>query len=110
MYQLGIQFGVVQTILCNPDWFAENVVGNSKEIKEFKGDPTIGGMKKMLTQLCTKDTKANKLTSNSAKEKRKLMALLDSDDEGMMKAPLSKQARKNQRAERIHLLTSPSWS
>ena len=76
MYQLGIQMSVVQSILCNPDWFAENSVGDSTEVKQFKADPTIGGMKRMLTQLCTKDA-SNKTTSKSLKEKRKLTALLD---------------------------------
>ncbi len=93
MYQLGIQFTAVQSILCNPDWFAENSVGHSSELKNFKADPTIGGMKRMLTQLCTKDGSKEPATK-SAREKRKLTALLDSDDQGETSGTSTQTAKK----------------
>ena len=80
MYQVGIQFTVLQSVLSNPDWFAENAVGLASETKQFKANPTIGGMKAMLTELCTKDGH-RRAKSKTTQQKRKLAALLDSDNE-----------------------------
>lgn len=44
MYQVGIQWTVLQSVLSNPNWFAENSVAVNTEAKQFKADPTIGGM------------------------------------------------------------------
>ena len=82
----------------NPDWFAESSVGVNKEVKEFKADPTIAGMKRMLTELCTKEGN-KKATTKTAREKRKLTALLDSDDEN---EDYSKQKRKKDKHKKTN--------
>ena len=57
----------------------------------MKADPTIAGMKQMLTELCTKEGN-KKATTKTAREKHKLTALLDFDDEN---EHYSKQKRKD---------------
>ncbi|XP_028417942.1 uncharacterized protein LOC114542636 [Dendronephthya gigantea] len=80
MYLLGSHYTVIKTLLSNPDWTAEKNVGTSAEVRNFKANPTIKGLKTYLTNSCSSRTKHP--TSEAVKgTKRNLAKLFDSDDE-----------------------------
>ena len=62
MFLLGTHYySVVKTLFSNPQWYAEKNVDTSKEVGEFKQDPTVKGLKRFLTATCctTKDKTAS---------------------------------------------------
>lgn len=77
MYLLGTYYTVIKTLLNNPDAYASKGLETfCPEMTEFKGNPTVKGMRTLLTKTCT--------TSAAVKHhgvKRNLAALLESDDE-----------------------------
>lgn len=81
MYLLGAHYTVVKTLLCNPEWTAEKTVGTSSEVKAFKSNPSIKGLKKYLTAVCTSTLPSSQTRERRKSVKRNLTTLLDSDSE-----------------------------
>ena len=90
MYLMGVHYTIAKTLLTNPQWYAKKAVGDSKQLRQFKQDPSIKGLKNDLTETCT-------ASSTQPKEpglKRNLAALLDSDDDDQHEASKGKQKKK----------------
>ena len=72
MYLLGTYYTVIKTLLNNPDAYASKGLETfCPEMTEFKGNPTVKGMRILLT----------KCRSKTSWCKKNLAALLESDDE-----------------------------
>ena len=106
MYLLGSHYAVVQTLLCNPEWSADKTVGTSDEVRNFKSNPTVKGLKKYLTETCTSMPST---TSSWPKTtaKRNLAQLLDSDDDdgelsstANSKTVVSKEVHSNKKSKK----------
>lgn len=82
MYLLGVHYCSIKALLSNPDTYAEKCLDTfSNELKRFKSDPTIKGMKTMLTKACCNESQASGSHAPKKATKRNLVELLDSDDE-----------------------------
>ncbi|CAB3983021.1 Hypothetical predicted protein [Paramuricea clavata] len=77
MNLLGTHYTVIKTLLNNPDAYASK--GHETfypEMTEFKANPTVKGMRTLLTETCTTSAA---VTHHGVK--RNLAAMLESDDE-----------------------------
>ena len=83
MFLLGTHYTVVKSLFSNPNWYAEKAVGTSKQVAQFKKDPTIKGLKKFLTatSCITKEQAASTSEERTNLAKRNLAVLLDSSSE-----------------------------
>ena len=80
MYLLGSHYWVVKSLMSNPDYLAEKTVGTTNQVKSFKANPTVKGLKEYLTQLCTAET-SNVNAPSRTSVKRNLAQMLDSDED-----------------------------
>ena len=94
MFLLGTHYSVVKTLMTNPEWYAEKAVGTSKEVADFKENPSIKGLKQFLTSTCT-TKQGHQLDTNQSKEsaKQNLTALLESSEDE--EQPCPKRTKKN---------------
>lgn len=79
MFSMGIHYTVMHSLLSNPEWLAEQSVGTTQQLKAFKQNPTIPGLKKYLTDTCV--AQENQTKTKTTSTKRKLLQLLESDEE-----------------------------
>ena len=81
MYLLGTHYTIIKTLLSNPEAYASLVLETfCPEMTEFKQNPTIKGMKTLITKTCTASFRTRAHPSTHA-AKRNLLALLESDSE-----------------------------
>ena len=93
MFLLGTHYSVVKTLMTNPEWYAEKAVGTTKEVADFKQNPTIKGLKQFLTSTCT--NQEHQPDTNRSKAKQNLAALLESSEDEEEARP--KTTKKNKR-------------
>jgi hypothetical protein len=80
MYLLGSHFTVIKTMLNNPEAYATKGLETfCPEMTQFKADPSVKGMKTLLTKTCTRSVEAPRRDGSGVK--RNLAALLESSDE-----------------------------
>ena len=65
--------------MANPDCLAEKTMGTTSEVKKFKANLTIKGLKEYLNLCTAQTTKSDSATMKKAK--RNLAEMLESDDD-----------------------------
>ena len=105
VFLLGTHYSVVKTLFSNPEWYAEKAVGTSKEVGEFKEDPTIKGLKRFLTATCCTSNKEETASTSQQRKnpaKRNLAALVDSSpDEEEIPPPKKNKKSKEKHQEQV---------
>ena len=82
MYLLGVHYSSIKALLSNPEFYAQNSLDTfSKELKDFKTDATIKGMKNMLTAACCSSSQPSTSGASGRPRKRNLLQFLESDDD-----------------------------
>ena len=83
MYLLGVHNSAIKALVSNSEFYAENSLETfCKELKDFKGDPTIKGLKAMLTAGCCSSSSIPSTSGASGRPpKRNLLQFLESDEE-----------------------------
>ena len=109
MFLLGTHYSVVKTLFSNPEWHAKKTVGTSKEVGQFKEDPTIKGLKRFLTATCCTTKHETASTSQQRKQpaKRNLAALVDSSSSQEEEIQPPKKNKKSKEKERKQVQTPP---
>jgi hypothetical protein len=109
MYLLGTHYTVIKTLLNNPDAYAsKGLEAFCPEMVEFKGNPTVKGMRTLLTKTCATTSAAVKHRG----AKRDLAALLESsdDEEDDQQAPppapapatINSKGKKHKKSKKTH--------
>ena len=104
MFLLGVHYCSIKALLSNPEFYAQNSLDTfSKELKQFKADGTIKGMKTMLTSACCKQSQASTSAGSSRSAKRNLVQLLESDDEEQEDQPPPKRSSSKDKSKKDKL-------
>jgi hypothetical protein len=68
-------------LFSNPEWLAEKTFSSSNEVKQFKSNATIKGLKECLMKTCADPDEASLPSTSSNSRKRNLAKFLESDEE-----------------------------
>jgi hypothetical protein len=68
-------------LFSNPEWLAEKTFISSNEVKLFKSNATIKGLKECLMKTCADPDEASLPSTSSNSRKRNLAKSVESDEE-----------------------------
>lgn len=81
MYLVGCHYLSIKHLLCNPKAFADKAMDAfCPSLSKFKENPTVKGMKALLTETCSSQASNEASSSGVCSAKRNLAALLEETD------------------------------